>query len=92
MTADPRAVPRPTKEASLVTTDKPLPATLAPDRRETAALGLPPCVFCGRSMTAPATIGGSPIHPDCFTRMCVATLVEGTPGWRWIPYLGWVFR
>ena len=34
----------------MVTTDKPLPATLAPDRRETAALGLPPCVFCGRSM------------------------------------------
>ena len=92
MTADSRAILRPMKVASLVTIDKPLPVMLPPDRRGTAALSLRACVFCGRSMTAPATLSGSPIHPDCFTRMCVTALVEGTPGWRWIPYLGWVFR
>lgn len=30
---------------------------------------------------------GVPIHPDCFTRICVAALVEDLPVWRWIPYL-----
>ena len=76
----------------MVTTDKPLPATLPPDRHGDVARRLPSCVFCGRSMIAPDAVAGAPIHPDCFTRMCVATLVEGTPEWRWIPYQGWVFR
>lgn len=54
--------------------------------------GLPSCVFCGRSMAAPGTVAGVPIHPDCFTRMCIAALVNDAPRWRWIPYLGWTFR
>ena len=64
----------------MVTTDKPTPATL------------PSCVLCGRPTTAPDRVAGAPIHPDCFTRMCVATLVDDVPAWRWIPFLGWVFR
>ena len=34
----------------MVTTDKPLPATLSPDRHGDVVRRLPPCVFCGRSM------------------------------------------
>jgi hypothetical protein len=47
------------------------------------------CVFCGRAMTAPNDVDGTPIHPDCFTRMCVAALVAVVPTRRWVPYLGW---
>lgn len=80
----------------MVATEKPMPTMLLPGHRGDAAsktmADVPSCVFCGRSMAAPATVAGVPIHPDCFTRMCVAALVEGTPEWRWIPYLRWVFR
>jgi hypothetical protein len=47
------------------------------------------CVFCVRTMTAPNAVDGTPIHPDCFTRMCVAALVRDVPTRRWVPYLGW---
>ena len=50
------------------------------------------CVFCGRLMAAPSAIAGTPIHPECFIRMCVAALVEDIPKWRWVPYVGWTFR
>ena len=43
-------------------------------------------------MTTPNLIGDTPLHPDCFTLMCVAALVKDVPKWRWIPYLGWSFR
>ena len=76
----------------MVTTEKSIPTTLPPVHSGDAALGLPSCVFCGRSMATLDTGAGAPIHPDCFTNMCVATLVEETPRWRWIPYLGWTFR
>jgi hypothetical protein len=46
------------------------------------------CVFCGRAMAA-NDVDGTPIHPDCFTRMCVAALVQDVPTRRWVPYLGW---
>ena len=50
------------------------------------------CAFCGRTMTTPNMIGDAPLHPDCFTRMCVAALTQDAPAWRWVPYLGWSFR
>lgn len=50
------------------------------------------CVYCGREMATPNLVGGRPIHPVCFTRMCVAALVDELPRWRWIPYVGWTFR
>ena len=37
------------------------------------------CVFCGRTMTTPNLIGDNPLHPDCFTRMCVAAFVKDVP-------------
>jgi len=67
-------------------------------RKPTTARGpetdgsLPSCVFCGHLMAVSNTVGGDPIHPDCFTRMCVEALVRKIPVWRWIPYQGWIFR
>lgn len=67
----------------MVTIDKPM-------RKPTPAT-LPSCVFCGGLMATPDTVAGAPIHPDCFTRLCVATFVEDVPAWRWIPFQGWAF-
>ena len=47
----------------MVTTDKPLPATLSPDRHGDVVRRLPPCVFCGRSLAAPATVAEATLDP-----------------------------
>lgn len=60
-----------------------------PDSIRPTPNGTSTCVFCGRAMGAPNTIDGTLIHPDCFTRMCVAALARGGSTRRWVPYLGW---